>query len=61
MAVVTDRYIPQPVRDLADIIAEKDAEITKLKEMVDNMSRRINALEGALYAVERQQHVDMGR
>lgn len=53
--MVTDRdYKPQPVKDWADIIREKDAEIAKLEH-------RIRVLEERLYAQERQFHVDMGR
>lgn len=78
--MVTDRdYKPHPVPDWSSILAGKDAEIAKLREMVDNMryaddqntikllqenirlTERVKALEAALYAQERQSHVDMGR
>ena len=52
--MVTDRYIPQPLPDWKDVVAEKDAEIAKLK-------RRIEQLEAQIYEQERQFHVDMGR
>lgn len=51
--MVTDRQ-PQPLREWAEIIREKDAEIAKLK-------RRIEQLEAQVYENERQFHVDMGR
>lgn len=35
--MVTDRYIPHPVPDWSEIIAKKDEEIAKLKELVYNM------------------------
>lgn len=51
--MVTDRT-PQPLKDWAEIIREKDAEIAKLEH-------RIEVLEERLYAQERQWQVDMGR
>lgn len=52
--MVTDRYQPQPLKDWAEILREKDAEIAKLEH-------RIQVLEQIIYTQERQLHVDMGR
>lgn len=52
--MVTDRYQTHPLKDWAEILREKDAEIAKLK-------RRIEQLEAQAYEQERQFHVDMGR
>lgn len=52
--MVTDRYQPQPLKDWAEIIRVKDAEIAKLEH-------RIRVLEERIYTQERQWQVDMGR
>lgn len=35
--MVTDRYIPQPLPDWSEIIAQKDAEIARLNDIIQNM------------------------